>query len=192
MRETVEGGVGEQGTGGVWKGRRGSNRGQGGREEGRIGGQQRPVASARGDGVAAPVGWRSRKNWPRKNRGTDYTDNHRTLSSNSERPGRHPVECKQLAVFSDALQRVCVREAHVMGKGPPKPCACERTRATRPRRPAIFRHAVGRFDNIPSLAFTAPLSRGTLKGVVPTRDFRQKSRDIAGIFLVGLKSIPLS
>jgi len=61
LRETVEGGVGEQGTGGVWKGRRGSNRGQGGCEEGRIGGQQRPVASARGDGVAAPVGWRSRK-----------------------------------------------------------------------------------------------------------------------------------
>ena len=191
-REGGGGGGGGGGKGRVWKGRRGSNRGQGGREEGRIGGQQRPVASARGDGVAAPVGWRSRKSWLSKNRGTDYIDNHRTLSSNRERPGRHPVECNQLAVFAYALQRVCVREAHVMGKGRPKQCTCERTRATRPRRPAIFRHAVGRFENMPSLAFTAPFSRGTLRGVVPTRDFRQKSRDIAGIFLVGLKSIPLS
>ena len=40
--------------------------------------------------------------------------------------------------------------------------------------------------DMPSLAFTAPFSRGTLRGVVPTRDFRQEIRDIAGIFLVGL------
>ena len=42
--------------------------------------------------------------------------------------------------------------------------------------------------DMPSLAFTAPFSRGTLRGVVPTRDFRQEIRDIAGIFLVGLPS----
>jgi len=40
-------------------------------------------------------------------------------------------------------------------------------------------------SDMPSLAFTAPFSRGTLRGVVPTRDFRQEIRDIAGIFLVG-------
>ena len=38
---------------------------------------------------------------------------------------------------------------------------------------------------MPSLAFTAPFSRVTLRGVVPTRDFRQIIRDITGIFLVG-------
>ena len=39
--------------------------------------------------------------------------------------------------------------------------------------------------DMPSLAFTAPFSRGTPRGVVPTRDFHQEIRDIAGIFLVG-------
>jgi len=186
------GGWGSEGLGGCGKEDGGAT---GDREGVRRGGSVGSSARWRPLGTTAwPHQWDGvkKKNWLRKNRGTDYTYNHRTLSSNSERPGRHQVECNQLAVFADALQRVCVREAHVMGKGRPRQCTCERTRAIRPRRPVIFRHAVGRFDNIPSLAFTAPFSRGTLRGVVPTRDFRQKIRDIAGIFLVGLKSIPLS
>jgi len=107
--------------------------------------------------AAAPGGvrsWRRRgrtsgmaleKNWLRKNRGTDFIDNRRALWSNSKRPGRHPLECNQVASFVDAVQRVCVGEARVVGKGRPQQCTWERTRATWPRRTAIFRHRVGRY-----------------------------------------------